>query len=107
MQNLFSQLIHDEAGFIVSAELVLVATIAVLSMVVGLSEVANAINQELNDVANAFGAINQSFSYQGMQGCNGNNSAGSSYNDCVDSCDMNSIVGSGAQGEGNGSGMGY
>ena len=54
---------NDEAGFIVSAELVLIATIAVLAMVVGLSEVANALNQELEDVASAFGSVNQSFRY--------------------------------------------
>ena len=40
MTNLINALINDEAGFIVSAELVLVASIAVLGMVVGLSEVA-------------------------------------------------------------------
>ena len=36
----FAALINDESGFIVSAELVLVSTIAVLGMIVGLSEVA-------------------------------------------------------------------
>ena len=47
MTNLFTKLIHDEAGFIVSAELVLVATVGVLAMVVGLSEVALNVNNEL------------------------------------------------------------
>ncbi|HBN79405.1 MAG TPA: branched-chain amino acid aminotransferase, partial [Planctomycetaceae bacterium] len=37
MTQLINNLYNDEAGFIVSAELVLVATIAVLGMVVGLS----------------------------------------------------------------------
>ena len=36
MTALTARLIHSEDGFIVSAELVLVATIAVLAMVVGL-----------------------------------------------------------------------
>ncbi len=36
MTNIFTKLINDEAGFIVSAELILVATIAVLGVVVGL-----------------------------------------------------------------------
>ena len=40
LTNTFAKLANDEAGFIVSAELVLVATIAVLAMVVGLSELA-------------------------------------------------------------------
>ena len=38
---------NDEAGVIISAELVLVLTIGVLAMIVGLSEVAVAINTEL------------------------------------------------------------
>ena len=57
MTNLFSKLIHDEAGFIVSAELVLVATVGVLSMIVGLSEIALNVNNELEDVGSAFGSI--------------------------------------------------
>ena len=91
MANLCIALVNDEAGFIVSAELVLVATIAVLSMVVGLSQVSNSINNELNDVANAFGSLNQGFSVQGAQGCKGQ-TTGSFWNDCPDTCDQSSIV---------------
>ena len=77
---------NDEAGFIVSAELVLISTIAVLAMVVGLSEVAGAVNQELGDVATAFGSVNQSFRYQGLTGHGGTNN-GSNFHDAVDFCD--------------------
>jgi len=35
-------------------------------MVVGLSEVSHAINNELFDVASAFDSINQSYRYDGM-----------------------------------------
>jgi len=86
MKNLTTRLINDEAGFIVSAELILVATIAVLSMVVGLSELANNINQELEDVASAFGAVNQSFHVCGLEG-HGGEWDGSSYSDSQDFCD--------------------
>ncbi len=85
MKNLITQLANDEAGFIVSAELVLVATIAVLSMVVGLSEVANNINQELEDVGSAFSCIDQSYSYELNTGCKGY-AADSSFNDYADDC---------------------
>ncbi|QDV48249.1 Flp family type IVb pilin [Gimesia fumaroli] len=61
MKNIINQLINDEAGFIVSAELVLISSIAVLAMIVGLSEVANNINQELEDVGSAFSSIDQSY----------------------------------------------
>ena len=54
---------NEEAGFVVTAELILIATIAVLAMVVGLTEVAFGINQELEDTASAFGAVNQSFRF--------------------------------------------
>ncbi len=72
MTNLFKQLYNDEAGFIVSAELVLVATIGVLAMVVGLSEVAHNVNQELEDVGSAISSIDQSFQFElahGHRGC--------------------------------------
>ena len=58
---MFQQFMNDESGVIISAELVLVLTIAVLAMIVGLSEVAVAVNTELNDISNAIGALNQSF----------------------------------------------
>ena len=79
-------LLHDEAGFIVSAELVLIATILVLGLVVGLSEVAWGVNQELEDVGSAFGSVNQSFSYNGVRGHKGA-AAGSYFNDGRDYCD--------------------
>lgn len=93
----------DEAGFIVSAELVLIATIAVLSMLVGLSEVANAINQELEDVGSAFGALNQTYEYMGFSSCKADKD-GSSFEDHVDCCDSEAdIVGTAPTGEsGNG-----
>ncbi len=60
MLKLFQNLYHDEAGFIVSAELILISTIVVLGSVVGLSEVSHSINQELEDVGSALGSVNQS-----------------------------------------------
>ena len=92
MQTL-NAFINDEVGFVISAELVLVLTIAVLAMVVGLSEVAVAVNTELNDVSNAIGSLNQSFAFTGFHagdGCKQKSSmAGSSYTDRVDDCDCN------------------
>jgi hypothetical protein len=84
----------DEAGFIVSAELVLVATILVLGMVVGLSQVQHAVVEELNDVAHAIGALNQSYLFTGFSAekdCNRVKSVtfGSSFEDHQDSCDLN------------------
>ncbi len=86
MRNLFARLMHDDAGFIVSAELVLVATIVVLGMIVGLAELSTAINQELEDVASAFGSINQSFEFSGNSGHKGR-AVGSFFWDSFDDCD--------------------
>jgi hypothetical protein len=54
---------NDDAGFIISAELVLVATILVIGMIVGLVMVRNQVVQELADVALAIGSISQSYAY--------------------------------------------
>jgi len=100
---MLNQLWNDEAGFVISAELVLVLTIAVLAMIVGLSEVAVAVNTELNDISNAIGSLNQSYAYTGFAGTGGKNKshyAGSRFNDAVDDCDLNTtcdlVTGSGA-----------
>ena len=61
MTSLFKKMLNDEAGFLLSAELMLISTVLVLGMVVGLSEVSHAINNELFDVANAFDSVNQSY----------------------------------------------
>ncbi|WP_437192828.1 branched-chain amino acid aminotransferase [Planctomicrobium sp. SH527] len=83
---LFNQLLNDEAGFIVSAELVLVSTVVVLGMIVGLAEVANGINEELEDVGSAFGMINQSYCFTGFTGHKAS-MTGSHFNDQADFCD--------------------
>lgn len=89
MKTITCALMNDEAGFIVSAELVLISSVAVLAMVVGLSEVAHGINQELEDVASAFGAINQSYDVCGQRGHIGevSGSANTDYEDFCDSAD--------------------
>lgn len=91
MLQITRSFLNDDNGFIVSAELVLIATIAVLSMIVGLSEVAYGVNQELEDVGSAIGAMNQSFCYNGVAGHKGQ-AAGSHFNDTRDFCDSESDV---------------
>lgn len=94
---MLTQLLHDESGFIVSAELVLIATILVIGLVVGLSEVQHAVVQELNDVGDAIGSLNQSYCFSGFskksmfgggQGVKAY-TRGSIFQDAVDECDNN------------------
>ncbi len=86
-------LLNDEAGFIVSAELVLIATLLVIGMIVGLSQIQHAVVQELNDVAGAIGSLNQSYSFTGFSAPSSKNNAVKSYTrgtqfvDAVDDCD--------------------
>lgn len=86
MNALVLKLHQDEAGFIVSAELVLIATILVIGMIVGLSEISNGVNAELEDVGSAVGSMNQSYRYSGFTGHKGW-VAGSSFLDTADFCD--------------------
>jgi Flp pilus assembly pilin Flp len=103
MNAIFTRLMNDEAGFIISAELVLVASIAVLAMIVGLSEVAQNVSHELEDVGSSFGSINQTFHVNGLCG-HGAHIGGSCFTDQTDFCDgANDINGCNPTGEGNGS----
>lgn len=86
MTALYSNLLNDEAGFIVSAELILVSTIAVLGLVVGLGELALNVNNELEDVGSAFAHMKQSYWTNGNCG-HGGTFWGSSYWDQAEFCD--------------------
>ncbi len=92
---MLTSLSHDEAGFIVSAELVLIATLVVIGMIVGLSEVQHAVVAELNDVGDAIGRVNQSYCYSGFSkrswlwGSCGAFTSGSCFFDVADVCDNN------------------
>ena len=99
-------LLADETGFIVSSELVLIATILVIGLIVGMSEVQHAVVGELNDVADAIGSANQSYSYSGFTkrdrgwgwgagwGWGGVHAytAGSMFVDLQDACDLNQCM---------------
>ncbi len=78
---------NDEAGFIVSAELVLIATIMVIGLIVGLATVRDQVIQELADVAAAISNVNQSYSWSAVTG-HSSSVAGSLFDDTVDFCDQ-------------------
>ena len=83
---MLKKLWKDEAGFIVSAELILIATIAVIGLIVGLAAVRDGITSELSDVAGAMQDVNQSYTYNGVLGHSAE-VAGSNYIDALDFCD--------------------
>ncbi len=92
MIRTFKALWNDENGFVVSAELVLVLTIGVLSMIVGLHAVAKSVTQELNDLSSAFGAIDQSYCYNGLRKDWHSKVEGSAFDDQQDDCDCSIII---------------
>jgi Flp pilus assembly pilin Flp len=90
------KLLKDEAGFLVSAELVLIATLCVVGLIVGLSEIQHSVVGELNDIGDAIGKLNQSYSFTGFNKRSTFNSAevkaftrGSFFVDTQDECDCN------------------
>ena len=86
--KLMQRLWADEAGFVISTELTLVATILVIGMVVGLTSVRDQIVQELADVAGAISEIDQSYSFSAITGHN-SSTAGADFLDNTDNCDAN------------------
>lgn len=92
----------DESGFLVSSELILIATLLVIGLIVGLSEVQNGVTQELNDVGDAIGRLNQSYFYSGFAAAKTNGggwgtglksfTAGSTFVDFRDVCDGNQCM---------------
>ena len=92
MLRIFQELFHDEVGLVISAELVLVMTIAVLAMVVGLTALRDAVSQELNDLSHAFGTISQTYNVTGLAknknyGKPHSKIVGFGFNDATDECD--------------------
>lgn len=77
----------DEAGFIVSSELVLIATIVVIGLIAGLAAVRDAVVGELADVGAAVGEVNQSYSFGAITGHCASVS-GSVFTDFWDFCEL-------------------
>lgn len=90
------KLLNDEAGFVVSAELMLVITLAFCCAAVGWSAVRDALVNELNDVAHAIGAVSQSYNVTGFTKAKNAGKAhascsGFGFNDDADECDCKLI----------------
>jgi Flp pilus assembly pilin Flp len=114
MKNLLAEVMRDESGLILSAELVLILTICVLGIVVGLVQVQTAVVSEFQDLALAFSSLNQSFTTPSFFGCRkwrcGATSftAGSGFIDIFDGCIGSSWNGGAVGGSfGGGFGGGY
>ncbi|MES2792877.1 MAG: hypothetical protein V4719_24910 [Planctomycetota bacterium] len=85
------KLMVDESGFIVSSEMVLIATMLILGLLVGLNTLRNSITSEINDIADAIGNINQDYSYSGLTGHSAS-IAGTVFDDVEDFCEVGNQV---------------
>ncbi len=92
--KLLSRLWADEAGFVVSSELVLIATVMVVGLLAGMTTVRDQVVQELGDVADMVSEIDQSYSYSSIT-AHTSSTAGSHFNDTRDNCDNDAELNSG------------
>ena len=76
--RLFTKLWNDEYGVLLSAEAVVVGTVAVVGITTGLTVVAKSVNEELQDMSFAIRSLDQSYSIPAQEGC-GARTAGSTF----------------------------
>ncbi|MCL4200857.1 MAG: hypothetical protein KJ000_00080 [Pirellulaceae bacterium] len=87
---MLQQLWKDDAGFVITTELLLIVTILVIGLIVGMVAVRDAVVQELGDVAAAIGALDQSYQYNGVTSTcatQGALTSGGQFTDQADVCD--------------------
>ena len=82
----FRGLAQDHKGFIISSELALLATVAVVGLVVGATSLRDAAISELSDIAGAVQDLNQHYSIDGIEGHSAQ-THGSDFIDATDWCD--------------------
>ena len=93
---LFAQFWKSEEGFLVSSELILLATMLILGMITGLDTVRDQVVQELGDVGDAISEISQSYSYSGLT-AHSASTAGTAFEDLHDYCEVGNAAPSGDQ----------
>lgn len=86
--KVLQRLWKDDAGFVLSTEMTLVASVLVIGLTAGVVSVRDQLVQELADVSMAISSFNQSFSFSAVSGCNAS-SAGANFLDNNDFCDEN------------------
>ena len=84
--KVFARLWKEEVGAIVSAEIMLVATILVIGVIVGLKSVRDSVVTELADVAQALANVSQSYSFSPTSGHHAY-TGGGLFTDGADFCD--------------------
>ena len=87
MNKLIKRLWNDEAGLVLSTELVFMSSIVAIGMIVGLSSARDGVTSELSDVGSAVSEYNQGYLVNGITG-HGASIAGTHHADNTDYCDL-------------------
>ncbi|MFM7059482.1 MAG: hypothetical protein ACKO2P_21420 [Planctomycetota bacterium] len=66
MKSVWKNFVGSEDGFLLSSEALLIATIAILGLLVGLVAIRDAVVNELGDFSQAIGLLNQSYNFPGV-----------------------------------------
>ncbi len=97
--KLLHALWQDEAGFVITSELLIIVTIAVIGLIVGYVAIRDALVQELGDVAAAIGALDQTYAFSGVSNsCSNAVTRGSIFTDARDMCDLTNSPAAGTTG---------
>ncbi|MBL9084676.1 MAG: hypothetical protein JNK76_22925 [Planctomycetales bacterium] len=96
MKTTLNRFWMEDAGAVVSAEIMLAATILVLGVIVGVKSVRDSVVTELADVGQAISNLNQSYCFSGTSGHAGK-TGGGSYEDKQDFCDSHCYRGGNAK----------
>jgi hypothetical protein len=95
------KLFNDEAGFIISAELMIIVTLLFCGTVVGIAMIRDSLVQELGDVSEMIGSFDQSYAVGGLSAPSsgttfhavcGGPAAGFGFNDSDDQCDCKGVT---------------
>jgi hypothetical protein len=73
MKKLMGQLWSDDAGIIVTLELLFLYVVLILGLIAGWTNLRNAIDAELTEMAQSILALNQGYSITAAVGCNTSN----------------------------------
>lgn len=80
MFSILRGLWNDDCGAIISTEMCLIMAICGVGLIAGLTQVRNAVLNEMNDMAQAIGSIDQTYRYSGASSRSAF-TAGSAYGD--------------------------
>jgi hypothetical protein len=99
---MLNKFINDEAGFIISAELMIIITLLFCAAVVGAAMIRDALVQEMGDVAEMIGSLDQSYTVGALSApfgdgvhasCGGSgNGEANGFQDATDACDCEGVL---------------